>query len=165
MTNKEKKSINWGTLLGFVLGSEIIGNIGSLATFSQITTWYATLSKPAFQPPNWLFGPVWTILFALMGISLYLVWAQRSEKTATQVDAAVKIFAVQFTLNVLWSFFFFGFHETYLAFLEILLLWSAIVVTIVQFRRISPTAAWLLVPYLVWVTFASILNLAVSNLN
>ena len=165
MTIKQTGVKNWGTLIGFVLGAEIIGNIGSLATFSQITTWYATLTKPAFQPPNWLFGPVWTILFALMGMSLYLVWSQRTERTAVQVDSAVKIFAVQFALNVLWSFLFFGFHETYLAFLEIIILWVAIVATIVQFRRILPTASWLLLPYLAWVTFASILNFAVSNLN
>lgn len=165
MAIKKYGVTSWGTLIGFVLGAEIIGNIGSLATFSQITTWYATLNKPAFQPPNWLFGPVWTILFALMGISLYLIWSQRSAKTAAQVDSAVKIFAVQFALNVLWSFLFFGYHETYLAFLEILLLWMAIVVTIMQFRRILPTAAWLLLPYLAWVTFASILNFAVSRLN
>lgn len=165
MTIANKKKIHWGALLGFVLGSEIIGNIGSLATFSQITTWYATLNKPSFQPPNWLFGPVWTILFALMGISLYLIWSQRSAKTTAQVDAAVKIFALQFALNVLWSFLFFGFHEPYLAFIEICILWLAIVATIIQFKGISRTAAWLLLPYLAWVSFASVLNYAVSRLN
>lgn len=156
---------SWSTVLVFVLGSELLGNIGSIATFSQIPTWYATLDKPWFQPPNWLFGPVWTVLFALLGVSLYLVWLKRTSANKQLLQVAFTWFAVQFGLNILWSFLFFGFHETYLAFLEILVLWFAICMTIRSFARISRPAAWLLLPYLAWVTFASILNYAVSSLN
>lgn len=156
------KNFNWLQALGYIVLIELIGNIGSFATFSQITNWYAQLAKPAFNPPNWLFGPVWTLLFALMGVSLYLV-VKGGQKKATQ--SAIFLFGLQLTLNVLWSFIFFGWHQPGLAFIEIVLLWLAIVATIKAFFRLSPLAAWLLVPYLGWVTFASALNYAVWQLN
>lgn len=151
--------LNWARLLTCVIGVELIGNIGSLATFSQITTWYASLNKPVFNPPNSLFGPVWTILYALMGVALYLVWNEKNNKKA------LTLFAIQLVLNVLWSFVFFGWHQPGWAFLEIIILWVAILATILEFRKLSKTAAWLLVPYLAWVTFASVLNFAVWRLN
>ena len=154
---------NVGLLLGCILGIELIGNIGSLATFQQITTWYLGLAKPAFNPPNWIFGPVWTILFALMGISLYLVWSSGANKK--QLKPAITIFAIQLVLNVLWSFVFFGWHQPGWAFLEIVILWVAIVLTMSQFAKISKPAAWLLAPYLAWVSFATVLTAAVWQLN
>lgn len=157
-----KKEFNILHCLGFIILIELIGNIGSLATFSQIDTWYTTLAKPAFNPPNWVFGPVWTTLFALMGISLYLVWL-RAEKP--QFKTALAIFSPQLTLNVLWSFIFFGWHQPGLAFAEILVLWVAIAATISIFYKISRLAAWLMIPYLAWVTFAAILNFAIWQLN
>lgn len=149
--------------MGFIVGVEAIGNIGSLATFSQITTWYAALAKPAFNPPSWVFGPVWTILFAMMGVALYLVWRSGTKKAG--VKTALSVFGLQLALNVLWSFVFFGSHQPYWAFIEIILLWLAILATIKLFYPISRLAAWLLVPYLVWVTFASFLNYAIWQLN
>jgi tryptophan-rich sensory protein len=149
--------------LGFIVLIELIGNIGSLATFSQITIWYSTLAKPSFNPPSWIFGPVWTILFALMGVALYLIWSKGMQKK--EIRSAVAVFSLQLALNVLWSFIFFGFHQPGLAFIEIVLMWVAIVATIRIFYRISKPAGWLLVPYLTWVTFATVLNFAVWQLN
>lgn len=157
--------IEWPIALGFILASELLGNIGSLATFSEIEGWYATLEKPWFQPPNWLFGPVWTILFALMGLALYLIWQKRNSVKSKQLRVAYNWFAIQFALNITWSFLFFGFHETYLAFLEILVLLFAILMTYRSFAVISKLAARLLLPYLAWVAFATVLNYAVSSLN
>lgn len=141
----------------------MVGNIGSLATFSQITTWYAQLAKPAFSPPNWVFGPAWTLLFALMGVALYLIWIKQLDQKAKRL--AISVFSLQMALNVLWSFIFFGFHQPGLAFFEIIVLWLAIAGTIKIFYQHSKLAGWLLVPYLAWVTFASILNFAVWQLN
>jgi benzodiazapine receptor len=155
--------LHYGRLLSCILGVELIGNIGSLATFSQITTWYAALEKPAFNPPNGIFGPVWTILFGLMGISLYLVWSSGANKK--QISQVLIMFGIQLALNVLWSFVFFGWHQPGWAFLEIIILWLAILATLFLFYKISKTAAWLLVPYLAWVTFASVLTFAVWRLN
>lgn len=151
--------IHWGRLLGCIIGIELIGNIGSLATFSQITTWYAALNKPGFNPPNGIFGPVWTILFALMGVALYLVWSKKNNKKS------LTLFSIQLVLNVLWSFIFFGWHQPGWAFIEIIILWIAILATIIEFHKLSKTAAWLMVPYLAWVTFATVLTFAVWQLN
>jgi tryptophan-rich sensory protein len=155
--------LNWARLIGCIIGVELIGNIGSFATFNQITTWYAALNKPSFNPPNFLFGPVWTILFALMGIALYLVWSHSGDKK--EVKSALALFAIQLMLNVLWSFVFFGWHQPGWAFVEIILMWLAIFATIVSFSKISKTAAWLMVPYLAWVSFATCLTYAVWRLN
>jgi translocator protein len=148
-----------------IVGLEVVGNIGTLATFSQITTWYAGLHQPSFSPPNWLFGPAWTILFALMGISIYLIRRAQTNNNREQIARAYKFFILQMALNVTWSFIFFGFHEPYAAFIEILVLWLAIIATILEFYPISKKAAWVLLPYLLWVSFASLLNYAVFRLN
>ena len=138
------------------------GGIGSLATAPNIPTWYANLDKPPFQPPNWVFGPVWSVLYLLMGIALYLVW---TAKTGNSKKRAYVLFGIQLFLNTLWSLFFFGLHWTWIAVIIIVTLWIAIALTIREFAKFSKPAAWLLAPYIAWVTFASLLNIAVAVLN
>lgn len=135
------------------------GIIGSVFTTPAIGSWYATLAKPSFNPPNWIFGPVWTGLFFLMGVALYLVW---SSGKLTRI--AVLVFFQQLALNILWSVLFFGMHNPMLAFVEIIVLWFAILMTIFYFAKISKTAAWLLVPYILWVSFAGFLNFSIWRL-
>lgn len=142
---------------------EAAGVVGSFYTAQSIPTWYATLARPELAPPNWVFGPVWTTLFALMGIALYLVW-KKGANTRTG-KTALTIFAVQLVLNVLWSVIFFGARSPGGALLEIALLWFAIAATIIAFKRISLAAAWLLAPYFLWVSFAMYLNYAIWVLN
>lgn len=143
--------------------SEAAGIIGSLFTASAIPGWYAGLVKPEFNPPNWVFGPVWTTLYALMGIAAFLVWKRGSERR--EVKTALAIFVGQLALNTLWSIIFFGLNNPGAAFIEIILLWIAIAITIAVFAKISRAAAWLLVPYLLWVSFAGYLNYAIWALN
>ena len=142
---------------------EIIGSLGTIATSPSIPGWYASLNKPFFTPPNWLFGPVWTTLFLLMGIALYLVWQEGLRKSNARL--AVYAFSFQIALNVLWSFLFFGLRSPILGLVEIVILWIAILYTIIRFYRVSKPAAWLLIPYLAWVTIATFLNLGVLLLN
>ena len=141
----------------------IAGFIGSIATFSSIPTWYASLVKPAWAPPNWVFSPVWTTLFILMGIALFLVWRQGPWRR--DVKIAVIIFAVQLVLNVLWSVIFFGLQSLLGGLIEIVFLWIAILATIIAFYRISKPAGILLLPYIIWVTIASYLTYTVYLLN
>lgn len=145
-----------------ILVSLAAGGLGSIFTSSAIPTWYATLSKPALNPPNWIFAPVWTTLFVLMGIAAFLIWKQGADKP--KVREALKIFLGQLILNALWSFIFFGLHEPGWAFIEIILLWLAILATILSFYRLSKAAAYLLIPYILWVSFAAYLNLAIWRL-
>ncbi|NJD52450.1 MAG: tryptophan-rich sensory protein [Candidatus Methanoperedens sp.] len=139
------------------------GFLGSLFTTPAIPTWYATLTKPSFAPPDWLFFPVWTTLFVMMGISLYLVWRRGLE--GQQVKNALVIFAVQLILNVLWSAAFFGLRSPLSGLIEISILWISIAFTIMIFMKISRTAGLLLIPYLIWVSFAAILNFMIWRLN
>jgi len=139
------------------------GAVGSLFTIPAIPTWYAVLVKPFFTPPAWVFSPVWTVLYILMGIALYLVWIKGWNDKYVQM--AIAIFAIQLTLNVLWTFLFFGLHSPFLGLLGILLLWVAIILNVLAFFRVSAGAAILLVPYFVWVSFAAILNYAIFVLN
>ncbi len=139
------------------------GFIGSIFTTPAIPTWYAALRKPAFNPPNWLFGPVWTILFLLMGIALFLVW--RRPLSEPKVKTALALFAVQLALNVLWSILFFGLRSPLAGFTEILVLWVFILLTIISFYRVSTLAGVLLIPYILWVSFAAILNYHLWRLN
>jgi len=139
-----------------------VGAIAGIATASNINAWYAQLTKPSFNPPNSIFGPVWTVLYILMGIALFLVWKQpASEKKST----ALGIFFVQLFLNFCWSFIFFYFHQIGFALIDISLLWIFIIITIFQFSKFSRLASWLLVPYICWVSFATILNAAIFHLN
>lgn len=143
--------------------SEIAGIVGSLFTAPSIPTWYVTLARPEFSPPNWVFAPVWTTLFALMGIAAYLVWIKGLDQK--NVKTALSIFIFQLILNTLWSIIFFGMQSPGAAFIEIIVLWFAILATIVTFAKISRVAAWLLVPYIVWVSFAGYLNYFIWILN
>lgn len=142
---------------------ELTGIIGSVFTMSAIPAWYATLTKPALNPPAWVFGPVWTTLFALMGIALYLVWKKGTGRA--DVRKALYIFALQLALNSVWSIVFFRLENIGWALVNVIALWLAIVWTMVLFSKISKQAAWLLVPYLLWVSFASYLTYSLWTLN
>jgi len=139
------------------------GALGSVFTRSAISTWYATLAKPAFTPPNWLFAPVWTALYILMGVAAFLVWRKGSGDR--QVRIALIVFLVQLVLNALWSFVFFGLHSPLGGLIVISTLWAAILVTAVLFYRVSRVASVLLWPYLIWVSFAAVLNGSIWMLN
>ncbi len=146
-----------------IIVSELAGIIGSFFTFEAIPTWYATLVKPTLNPPSWIFGPVWTTLYLLMGIAAFLVWKKGWEQK--EVKIALGIFTGQLVLNTLWSIIFFGLQSPGWALIDILLMWISIVATIIVFYRISRPAAYLLLPYLAWVSFASYLNYAIWTLN
>lgn len=139
------------------------GAIGGLATSAAIPTWYQSLNKPAFNPPNWLFGPAWTVLYLLMGIAAFLVW--RAGWQAPGVRVALAVFLIQLVLNTLWSLLFFGLRSPLAGMIEIVVLWLAIGVTIAMFSRVSVRAGVLLLPYIGWVTFAAVLNGAILALN
>ncbi|MDD5626665.1 MAG: tryptophan-rich sensory protein [Patescibacteria group bacterium] len=139
-----------------------VGVLGSLFTMPAIPGWYASLVKPSFSPPNWVFAPAWTTLFLLMGIALYLVWQKGGGR---ERERALSIFFGQLMLNVLWSSLFFGLHSPQIAFLEILILWLSILATVIVFYRISRVAGLLLLPYILWVSFAAILNFSIWRLN
>lgn len=146
--------------------SELAGIIGSLFTAPAIPTWYATLARPSFAPPNWVFAPVWTILFALMGIASFLIWQKRTDAAMRpSANKALAIFGIQLVLNILWSFIFFGMHNPGWAFVDIIALWIALLVTIVSFSKISKWAGYLLIPYIVWVSFAGVLNYSIWDLS
>jgi benzodiazapine receptor len=142
---------------------QLAGGIGAIFTSPAIPTWYASLEKPAFQPPNWLFFPVWTTLYTLMGIAAFLVW--RKGLDLRRVKVALGIFAVQLVLNTAWSIVFFGAQELFGALIVIAILWIVILINIVTFWRISKAAGALLIPYILWVSFASLLNYSVWVLN
>lgn len=157
---RKNNGIDWKALLVSIIICNLAGAIGSIFTFEAIPNWYATLTKPSFSPPNWVFGPVWTTLYLLMGISAYLIW-EKSKK----FNMPLKIFALQLFLNALWSFIFFGMKNPALAFLEIIALWLSVAYTIVLFYKLDKRAAYLLLPYIAWITFASVLNYFIWKLN
>lgn len=152
---------NWIRLLIALTLPQLVGAIGSLFTLPAIPSWYASLNKPNFTPPSWLFGPAWTLLYLLMGIALYLVWGQKTKQAKT----ALKLFWLQLILNGLWSIVFFGLRSPLLAFIEIVALWVVLVFTTKKFYQLSQPAGLLLVPYLLWVSFAAVLNFAIVRLN
>lgn len=141
---------------------ELAGVVGSAFTISAIPTWYAGLVRPALNPPSWIFAPVWTTLYAMMGLAAFLVW--RTPKSPARTKALVA-FGAQLVLNALWSIIFFGFRILSAASIEIVVLWIAIALTIARFRQLSRPAAWLLAPYLAWVTFAAYLTFSIWKLN
>lgn len=159
--NKPKDNY-WYLFLSILL-AQTAGLLGSLFTFSAIPTWYATLTRPFFSPPNYVFGPVWTLLYTLMGISAYLVW--RKAQFRSRAQGFWHVYLTQLVLNALWSILFFGFKEPGLAFVEIMALWYFIVRCIQESKKIDRSSAYLLYPYLAWVSFASLLNLAIYLLN
>ena len=146
-----------------VLICQGMGLIGSLFTTPAIPSWYAGLIKPSFNPPNWIFAPAWILLYTLMGIAAFLIWNRRNGKK--KIKTALVLFSVQLVLNSLWSIIFFGLHLPQYAFLEILVLWVFILLTLLSFYKISKPAGLLLLPYILWVSFAAILNLSIMILN
>lgn len=140
-----------------------IGYLSGMVTRDSIITWYPTLVKPVFNPPNWIFAPVWTLLYVMMGIAAGLVWTSNSDEQTTK--KAIGFFAIQFGLNALWSYLFFGLHNPLLALIEIFLLLLMIYETYVQFKKIDKVAGMLLLPYLAWVSFATFLNASIWWLN
>jgi len=154
---------NIAKLLTSIIGCELVGFVGTPFTISAIPTWYATLNKPFFAPPNWLFGPAWTLLYFLMGVSFYLIWKQDFKTLKAKI--AKNFFFVQLFLNLIWSPLFFGLRSPLLGLIDIMTLWIFIVITIYKMHSVSKWASYLLIPYLLWVTFATALNGAILILN
>jgi translocator protein len=152
----------WLGLVAFLALCFGATGIGGAVTTPKIGTWYATLTKPSWNPPNWIFGPVWTTLYIFMAVAAWLVWRQDGIADA---KLPLALFAVQLLLNVLWSYIFFGLEKPGLAFGEVILLWVAIAATLVLFWQRSMIAGILFVPYLAWVSFASVLNFTIWRLN
>lgn len=153
----------WLELVISILIVGIVAYLSSLANINSIPTWYESLAKPSFNPPNWIFGPVWTILYLMIGIALFLVWAS---KIKPQKKTTVYwVFGIQLFLNGIWSLIFFGAHQIFLALIVIALLWISIILNMLAFYKISKASAYLLVPYWLWVSFASVLNFSIWMLN
>jgi translocator protein len=148
-------------LIAAILVCQLAGAIGSIFTLQSIPTWYASLTKPAFSPPNWVFGPVWILLYALMGVSAYWIYTSKDKRA----KAALCVFGLQLVLNTLWSIAFFGLRSPLYGLALIVLLWLSIVATIVKFHEINKKAGLILIPYIIWVSFALILNLFIWRLN
>ena len=142
----------------------VVGYLSSITTQSSINTWYPTLIKPSFNPPNWLFAPVWTLLFIMMGIAAGMIW-KHLESQRELVKKALLFFTVQLLLNALWSYLFFGLNNVLLALIEVILLWLVIYETFHIFKKIDKKAAYLFIPYLIWVAFAAVLNGSIYYLN
>lgn len=141
----------------------MVGATSGFFTISGVESWYQTIQKPSWNPPNWIFGPVWTTLYVMMGIALFLVWKEDTSEELKKI--AIGLFAVQLTLNFFWSFIFFNQQQPGWALVEIIAMWFFILLTIFAFAQVNKTAAWLLVPYISWVSFASILNYTIWQLN
>jgi len=156
------KEINWASLLVCVAIPLVAGTLSGFANVNSINTWYNTLIKPSFNPPNYLFGPVWTILYILMGVSLYIV--VQTTKSDLRTTALI-IFGLQLALNFSWSFIFFYFQSPAFALIVILALWIAILMMLLYFYKLSPLAAYLQIPYFLWVSFATVLNGSIWYLN
>ena len=139
-----------------------VGAIAGMFTSQAVPFWYASLNRPSFSPPNWVFGPVWTTLYVLLGISFFLIW---KENPTRERNLAIKVFSIQMLLNFVWSFLFFYFNLIGAALIEIILLWISIAAMIYLFYKIKPVAAYMNIPYLLWVSFATILNAGYYFLN
>ena len=149
-------------LVGWLLASFSAAAVGSWFTMPALPVWYPTIAKPSWTPPEWVFGPVWTLLYTMMGAAAWVVW---SGKGFSGARGALGLFGVQLALNALWSVIFFGLRMPGAALLEIVALWGAVIATTAAFFRHSALAGWLLVPYLLWLTFAAALNFAIWRLN
>lgn len=152
----------WAFLAGFLAITFLVAGLSSALSVADIPTWYAGLKKPSFNPPNWIFGPVWTLLYALMAVAAWLIWRGPASQPRSR---GLLFFWIQLALNFFWSLIFFRWHQIGGGLVEILLLWLAIVSTIALFFRLNKAAGWMLVPYLAWVSFASVLNSAIWRLN
>jgi len=156
---KFKKTMNkFIKLIVSILLCQLAGFIGAVFTTPAIPAWYTSLNKPNFSPPNWLFGPVWILLYTLMGISFYFIWQKKAKREMI-------IFLIHLAINSLWSIIFFGLKNLSLSFLVIIFLWSMIVLLIIKFSKIKKLASYLLIPYFLWISFASFLNLSIWLLN
>lgn len=162
MEATNKLASSWKFIIAILL-CESIGIMGGFLGSANSNDWFDTLNKPAWNPPGYLFGPVWTALYLLMGIALGIIWTNNSPELNKRT--AYSLFAVQLFLNFWWSIFFFNFHSPALALVDIVLMLITITLTIFSFSTFSKPAAWLLVPYIAWVSFASILNFTIWNLN
>lgn len=149
-------------IIGLIFICFLPGIIGGFFTFNNLYPWFSLLTKPSFNPPNWIFSPVWTILYTLMGISLFLILKAESSKNKIK---GVVFFAIQLVLNGLWSIVFFGLHQILLAFAVIITLLVFIILSIIEFYKVSKSAAYVLIPYLIWVSFASVLNFSLYLIN
>lgn len=184
------ENIEWAGLAIALIIPQVAGGIGALATAGSVRTWYSGLRKPAWNPPGSIFGPVWGFLYLLMGIASWLIWRERRRASqvvpgtlsseppggspasalqaanrADDASGALKLYGVQLGLNTLWSLLFFGFHNPAAAMGELALLWAAITLTTIRFLRLHRPAAWLMLPYLAWTTFAGVLNATIWHLN
>jgi len=148
-------------LISLIAINQIAGFVGSIFTTNSIPTWYASLNKPPFNPPNWIFGPVWITLYTLMGISIYLIFTSKSK----QKKSLIVLYFVHLAVNTTWSVVFFGLQDVLLALITISLLWGMIAILVFKFYKINENAAYLLIPYLTWVSFATILNYNIWLLN
>lgn len=160
------------TILGIIISiiiAQMAGAIGSFFTAPNIQNWYAYLEKPSFAPPNWLFAPAWIALYTLMGIAAFLVWSSYAKATDGQAKKEIKtalwLYGVHLLLNALWSVIFFGLQNPAWAFFEILILWALILIITREFYKIRRAAGILFIPYILWVSFATILNFAIWQLN
>ncbi len=150
----------WLVLAGLILLCLSVGAIGGFATQASVDSWYRTIAKPSWNPPDWVFGPVWTALYVMMAVAAWLVW-----KTRDRITPAMILFYAQLALNLAWSLLFFGARSPGLALIEVVFLWSAVLLTMLAFFGRQTTAGWLFVPYLAWVSFAAVLNAAIWWLN
>lgn len=154
---------DFSKLIVSVIVCEVVGLLGTPFTVNAIPTWYATLNKPFFSPPNWLFGPVWTLLYFLMGVSFYLIWKKGIKRKP--VKTALQFFLIQLALNGIWTPVFFGLQAPLLGLMVIMTMWFFILMTMKKFYPLSKLSAYLLIPYLLWVSFATLLNAAIVWLN
>lgn len=150
----------WPVLAGLILVCLVTGGLGGWVTAQSVTDWYPTLVKPSWNPPNWIFGPVWTVLYLMMAVAAWLVW-----RSGGNIRGAMILFFSQLALNFAWSFLFFGARSPWLGLMDIAMLWLALVITVIAFFQKSAAAGLLMLPYLAWVSFAAILNLAIWRLN
>lgn len=156
-------AINWTALLILIFICQAAGLIGAKVTKPALKPWYRNLRKPFFTPPDWLFAPAWITLYLLMAVAAYLVWMQGLSTAG--VKTALIVFIIQLVLNSVWSFIFFGMRSLLYALIEIIMLWLSIVLCSILFWQISALAGWLMVPYLLWVSFATVLNFSIWKLN
>jgi tryptophan-rich sensory protein len=154
---------NWVKLVVSLTLPQIAGIAGALFTETGESSWYQTLQKPEWNPPGWVFGPVWTTLYVLMGIAFYIVW--KADVPSSQKRPALSFWIAQLVFNFFWTIIFFNLQEPGWAFAEICCLWLLILITIFSFARISKIAAWLMVPYISWVSFAGLLNYTIWQMN
>lgn len=164
MTVKRSRFVEIVMLLGFLAIVAGAATIGSWGTFAGLRTWYPRLRKPPWTPPNWIFGPVWTLLYGLMAVAAWRVW-RRGDAPPKQRKEALACWLFQLALNAAWSWLFFALHQTGIAFVELVSLWLLVAATIVSFTKIDRPAALLMTPYLAWLTYAGALNGAIHRMN